>query len=49
MPLKLDKNVSTSLSLSPEAIGIIDRERGQQSRSSFVNSWLISAFGGGNE
>jgi len=49
MPLKPDKNISTSLSLSPEVIGIIDRERGQKSRSSFVNCWLISTFGGGSE
>lgn len=48
MPRQLiaDKKISTSLSLSPEAIKIIDAQRGQLSRSAFVDDWLICAFAG---
>ena len=48
MPRQLvaEKKISTSLSLSPEALRIIDDQRGQLSRSAFVDDWLICAFGG---
>jgi hypothetical protein len=48
MPRQLvaDKRISTSLSLSKEALRIIDDHRGQLSRSAFVDDWLICAFGG---
>ena len=48
MPRQLvaEKKVSTSLSLSKKALRIIDAQRGQLSRSAFVDDWLISAFGG---
>jgi hypothetical protein len=51
MPRQLvgDKKISTSLSLSKEALRIIDDQRGQLSRSAFVDEWLICAFGGGSE
>jgi hypothetical protein len=41
-----DKRISTSLSLSKKTFRIIDAQRGQLSRSAFVDDWLISAFGG---
>jgi hypothetical protein len=40
-----DKKIGTALTLSRETIEIIDRERGQCSRSSFVDSWILSSFG----
>jgi len=48
MPRQLvaEKKISTSLSLSKEALRIIDDQRGQLSRSAFVDDWLICAFGG---
>jgi hypothetical protein len=47
MPRQLvaEKKVSTSLSLSKEALRIIDAQRRQLSRSAFVDEWLICAFG----
>jgi len=48
MPRQLvaEKKISTSLSLSQEALRIIDAQRGRLSRSAFVDEWLICAFGG---
>jgi hypothetical protein len=43
-----DKKIGTALTLSRETIEIIDRERGQSSRSSFIDNWILSAFGGEN-
>jgi hypothetical protein len=47
MPRQLvaEKKISTSLSLSKKALRIIDAQRGQLSRSPFVDDWLICAFG----
>jgi hypothetical protein len=47
-PLKPDKRISTSLSLDPEVIAIIDRERGEESRSSWLNDLILDRFGGEN-
>lgn len=38
------KKIGTALTLSRETLEIIDRERGRSSRSSFVDSWILSAF-----
>jgi hypothetical protein len=38
-----DKKIGTALTLSRETIEIIDRERGQSSRSSFVDNWILAA------
>lgn len=42
--IKPDKKIGTALTLSRETIEIIDRERRQFSRSSFVDNWILSAF-----
>ncbi len=47
--LLAEKKISTSLSLSKKALRIIDDQRGQLSRSAFVDDWLICAFGGDSE
>jgi hypothetical protein len=44
--IKPDKKIGTALTLSRETIEIIDRERGQCSRSSFIDNWILSVFGG---
>lgn len=44
MPLKPNKKVNTSLSLDPEVIDIIDRERGDVSRSEWVNDLILKVF-----
>jgi hypothetical protein len=43
-----DEKISTSVVLDPESIKIIDMDRGQQSRSAFINE-LIHAYGNGQE
>jgi len=44
MPLKPNKKVNTSLSLDPAIIDIIDRERGDISRSVWVNDLILELF-----
>jgi hypothetical protein len=44
--VKPDKNISTSLALSPDVLGIVDGNRGQCSRSKFINDLVLKVFSG---
>lgn len=46
MPIKHTKKVNTSLALDPKTIDIIDRERGDSSRSGWVNDLVLVIFDG---
>ena len=39
--IKADKKVSTSVALSPLALTIMDYERGQESRSSYIDRMIL--------
>jgi hypothetical protein len=44
MPIKPDKNVGTAMSLDPEVIQIIDRERRDMPRSTWVNDLILEVY-----
>jgi hypothetical protein len=41
----LDKKIGTSVALSSKAISIMDKERGQNSRSSYIEKLVIERSG----
>jgi|GEM_PF-2512594 hypothetical protein len=43
--IKQDKNIGTSIALSPKALGIVDENRGQQSRSRWINDLILTVYG----
>lgn len=43
--IKLDKKLNLAFTLDPKAVKIIDRHRGKQSRSGFVNDIILEAYG----
>lgn len=43
--IKFDKKLNVAFTLDPKAVELIDRNRGNQSRSGFVNDLILTTWG----